>query len=203
MEAVLVLNADYTLLEIVSWQKAVNLFFRGKVRIVEQYAGRFLRSPSVTIKFPAVVARIKYVKPRKRVRFSRKNILCRDYYSCQYCGVKPRNKAGAPHLEDLTIDHVVARSKAINGWVILPWNKKRVRVTSWENTLTACAPCNSRKADLTLKQAGMTMLKKPKAPSVYDLAYMSLFKYNIPTEWKDYLPEGSPWRDYWTAELTD
>lgn len=202
MEAVLVLNADYTLLEIVSWQKAISMLVREKVRVVEEYAGRFLRSTSVTIAFPAVVARVNYVKPRRRVRFSRKNILARDAYTCQYCGIKPTRKSGAPGLELLTIDHVIPRSKAVEGWVRLPWERnKKVRVTSWENVLTACEPCNRVKADRPLKDVGLQMMKKPRAPTSVDIAWMSLFRYDVPEEWQLYLPEGSPWADYWTGEL--
>jgi len=204
MEAVLVLNADYTLLEIVSWQKAISMLIREKVRVVEEYSDRFLRSPSLTMGFPAVVARVKYVKPRRRVRFSRKNILARDSYTCQYCGLQPQKSSGAPDLEMLTIDHISPRSKSKDGWVDLPWVKEqRVRVTSWENVLTACGPCNSLKADRSLKEVGLKMNRVPRAPNSMDIAWMTLFRYNIPDEWQTYLPEGSPWKDYWDGELED
>jgi len=201
MNAVLVLNADYTLLEIVSWQKAVSLLVLDKVRMVERYAERLLRSPSVTLPFPAVVVRNTYVRNRKRVRFSRRNILARDAYSCQYCGAKPRRPSGAPDLSALTIDHVVPRAQAREGWVVLPWNGERVRVTSWSNVLTACAPCNAEKANRTPRQARLTFGKVPKTPNPLQIAWMSVHRYPIPREWEDYLPETSPWRGYWTVEL--
>lgn len=204
MEAVLVLNADYSLLEVVSWQRAVSMLFREQVRVVEEYSGRFLRSASSSMGFPAVVARVKYIVPKRKIRFSRKNILCRDQYTCQYCGVRPRKKTGAPNLEELTIDHVVPRARSKDGWVILPWSKREVRVTSWENILTACAPCNMGKADRTPSEARMKMLKTPKAPSTSDLAWMTLFKHEIPEEWALYIPETShEWREYWEAELDE
>jgi 5-methylcytosine-specific restriction endonuclease McrA len=198
--AVLVLNIDYTPLEVVSWQEAMNKILLGKVELVEQYADRFIRSASAAWPFPAVV-RItgRYVK--RKVRLSRSNVLARDGYTCQYCGVRPRKSSGAPRLEDLTLDHVFPKSRATSGWVVLPWNGKRVRVTSWENLLTACERCNTGKAARTPKEAGMTMRIRPRCPSTVDLARMSVFQYRIPEEWKLYLPEDSPWRDYWTAEL--
>ncbi|MBT3218149.1 MAG: HNH endonuclease [Proteobacteria bacterium] len=199
--AVLVLNADYTLLEVIPWQQAVLLLFRQKVRIVEEYAGRMIRSPSIAIPFPAVVALVKYVPAHRKVRLTRKNILCRDAYTCQYCGRRPRRAEGAPDLEVLTIDHVVPRALERDGWVVLPWNGKRVRVTSWENVLTACAPCNTAKGAMSLKLAGMSMRRTPRAPSAIDVAWMSLFRHEVPDEWKDYLPKGSPWANYWDVEL--
>lgn len=202
MQAVLVLNADYSLLEIVSWQQAVSMLVAEKVRLVEEYAGRVLRSTSLTMPFPAVVVRTTFVRARRRVRFSRKNIIARDAYTCQYCGARPRRHSGAPDLESLTLDHVVPRSHARGGWVTLPWNRQRVRVTSWENVLTACEPCNGAKADRTPEQAGMTLRKHPKPPTALDVAWMSLFRYEIPGEWQSYLPEDSPWKDYWDGELS-
>ena len=104
-------------------------------------------------------------------------------------------------MEILTIDHVFPKSRAVEGWVTLPWNGKRARVTSWENLLTACARCNTGKAARTPKEAGLKMLSRPKAPGTVDIARMSILQYKIPSEWLLYLPEGSPWADYWTVEL--
>lgn len=199
MQAVLVLNADYSLLEVVSWQQAVSMLVMEKVRLVEEYAGKVLRSASMTMPFPAVVVRTQYVRAKRRVRFSRKNILARDAYTCQYCGAKPRKSSGAPDLAALTIDHVVPRAHSREGWVTS--GGQRVRITSWENVITACEPCNSLKADRTPQQAGLQMRKKPRPPSALDIAWMGLFRLDIPTEWQDYLPDASPWKGYWDVEL--
>lgn len=199
MNSVLVLNVDYTPLEVISWRDAIEKIVMGKVELVEAYVDRFIRSPSVAFPFPAVVRVMKYV--RRRVRLSRRNILSRDAFTCQYCGARPRGPSGAPRVEALTIDHVVPRSRSQKGWVTLPWSGIRARVTSWENVLTACSPCNSAKANRTPREARMTMRKRPRAPSTMDLAWMSIFRFDIPSEWQDYLPANSPWRDYWDAEL--
>lgn len=204
MEAVLVLNADYTLLEIINWKKAMSLLFREKVRVVEEYPGREIHTPSQTFALPAVIVKNKYVNNRKKIRFSRKNILARDLYTCQYCGAQPRNKkTRTPIIEELTIDHIVPRAQSRDGWVCLPWSEgKRVRVTSWENIATACQPCNSRKADSTLKSSGLVLKKHPRNPTTMDVVWMSLLRYKIPEEWKMYLPEGAlEWKDYWDVEL--
>lgn len=200
--SVLVLNIDYTPLEVISWRDAMEKILLGKVELVEEYAGRFIRSASASWAWPAVVRITKrYVK--RKVKLSRSNVLARDNYTCQYCGIKPRRSGGAPRLEVLTIDHVFPKSRAVNGWVNLPWNGKRVRVTSWENLLTACEDCNTGKADRTPREAGLTMRVKPRAPSTMDVARMSIFSYRIPEEWKMYLPNDSPWREYWTVALDD
>jgi 5-methylcytosine-specific restriction endonuclease McrA len=188
MQTVLVLNANYTLLEVVSWQRAVSMLVRDKVRTVERYADCFLRSPSVTLPFPAVVARTSYVCTRRRVRLSRRNLIARDSYTCQYCGTKPRRPNGRPDMEHLTLDHVVPRSRAVDGWVVLPWSGRRVRVSSWENLITACSPCNSAKANRTPRQAGLTMRAVPAPPSFHRLAWMAMLRHDIPAEWLDYLP---------------
>jgi len=200
---VLVLNANFSPMEVVSWERAVSLLVRDKVRMVQDYAGRVLRSPSVTMPFPAVVMRVKYVPARRKVRLSRRNLLARDAYVCQYCGIRPRRADGRPNLTALTIDHVVPRAAAVRGWVQLPWNGRKVRVTSWENTVTACEHCNYAKAALPLRESGLKLARMPRVPSSIDVAWMSLVSCDIPNEWKQFLPADSPWRDYWDAELVD
>ena len=201
-EAVLVLNIDYTPLEVVPWRDAMEKILLGKAELVEGYAGRFIRSAKKSWAWPAVV-RLTTGYVKRKVKLSRKNVLARDSYTCQYCGVRPRKSGGAPQLEDLTIDHVFPKSRAKNGWVNLPWNGDRARVTSWENLLTACERCNTGKADRTPKEAGLTMRSRPKAPGTMDVARMSIMSVRIPEEWKMYLPEDSPWRDYWSVALDD
>lgn len=198
--SVLLLNIDYTPLEVISWRRAVEQLLAGRVQLVEKYPDRMIRSPSVSLAFPAVVRLIgQYVK--RRIRLTRRNILARDTFTCQYCGARPRRSTGGPRLEELTIDHVVPRAQAQGGWVTLPWTGRRVRITSWENVLTACEACNARKADRTPDQAGMPMRKRPRPPSTVDIAWMSIFRGDIPDEWRDYLPPGSPWAEYWDVEL--
>jgi len=81
--------------------------------------------------------------PKKEVMFTRRNIYERDGYRCMYCGVKFRK-------EQLNFDHVIPRDKGGQ--------------TTWENIVCACIPCNTRKANRTPVQAGMTLVKKPVKP---------------------------------------
>lgn len=202
MESVLVLNVDFSPLQVISWSVAMEKLVLGKVEVLVEYAGRVIRSAHQTFPFPAVVRLTgKFVK--RRVRLSRSHVLARDAYTCCYCGARPRRPGGAPRLDELTLDHVVPRAQAREGWVVLPWSRERVRVSSWENFLTACKTCNADKADRTPAEARMTMRKIPTAPTPAELAWMSIFQYKIPEEWTFYLPEDSPWKGYWDAELVD
>ena len=81
---------------------------------------------------------------RQAVPYTRRNVYRRDGARCQYCGVAP----GASHL---TIDHILPRSRG--------------GATSWRNCVTACSRCNARKADRTLEQSGLRLLRAPRAPS--------------------------------------
>ncbi|MBX2804097.1 MAG: HNH endonuclease [Myxococcales bacterium] len=197
---VLVLNADYTPLRVVPWQRAIGMLLDDKASMVESYAGRMVRSTSQSLPHPAVVALHRYSRFRNRVRFNRANVLARDGYTCLYCGTKPRRPSGHPDLRQLTIDHVVPRAHADDRGQILVSGERRP-VTCWENVASACGACNGTKADRTPEQARMRLRRPPRVPTALDVLWMALFSVSIPDEWRDFLPEGSPWRNYWTAEL--
>jgi 5-methylcytosine-specific restriction endonuclease McrA len=199
-QTVLVLNADWTPLRVVSWERAVTLLLEGKVAMVEAYAGRMIRSTSMGIPHPAVVVLRRYQAFRTRVRFNRQNVLARDRYTCVYCGLRPVRAGGKPDLSELTLDHVVPRAQSVLGRVRTMYGD-RVPVTCWDNVVTACVPCNAAKADRTPAEAHMPVRVRPRAPTGIDLVWMALLQVDVPDEWRDWLPPESPWRDYWTAEL--
>lgn len=145
MSHALVLNASFEPLHVVTWQRALQLLFQGKVEVIEE-SEREVRTVRLTIKVPAVLRLLTYVPlSRKRgiVRFSRANIFLRDQNICQYC-----NRAF--NRNQLTLDHIIP---------IVQGGRK-----SWENIVTACKGCNQRKGGRTPAQAGMQLLKKPKQP---------------------------------------
>lgn len=171
----LVLNADYRPLSyyplsLWPWQDAIKAAFLDRVDIVAEYED-VVRSPSMSLKIPSVVVLKDYVKPQKRVAFTRFNLFLRDEFRCQYCGAKG----------DLTFDHVVPRASG--------------GVTSWENVVAACAPCNLRKGSKSLRRASMSLRKPPRRPGSEELRNMGRrFPPNyLHDSWIDFL--------YWDAEL--
>lgn len=171
----LVLNADYRPLSyyplsLWSWQDAVKAVFLDRVNTVSEY-DHAVRSPSTEFRIPSVVSLKNYVKPARYPAFTRFNVFLRDQFSCQYCGSK----------NDLTFDHLIPRSKGGQ--------------TTWENVITACSPCNLRKANKSCAQIGMHPYQVPFQPSVFELHNNGrLFPPNhLHESWMDYL--------YWDAEL--
>lgn len=171
----LVLNADYRPLSyyplsLWPWQDAIKAAWLDRVDIVAEY-DEYVRSPSTQIRIPSVVVLKDYVKPQKRVAFTRFNLFLRDEFSCQYCGAKG----------DLTFDHVVPRARG--------------GVTSWENVVAACSRCNLKKGSRSLKQSGLSLRKPPRQPASEELRNMGRkFPPNYLHEsWMDFL--------YWDSEL--
>jgi 5-methylcytosine-specific restriction endonuclease McrA len=171
----LVLNADYRPLSyyplsLWSWQDAIKAVFLDRVNIVSEYEIT-VRSPSFEFKLPSVVSLKTFVKPSRHPAFTRFNVFLRDRFQCQYCLAK----------EDLTFDHLLPRSKGGQ--------------TTWQNVVTACSPCNLRKANKTVKEAGMSLHLRPYAPTVQDLHNNGRqFPPNfLHDSWLDFL--------YWDTEL--
>ncbi len=171
----LVLNADYRPLSyyplsLWPWQEAIKAKWLDRVDIVAEYDD-VVRSPSMEIRIPSVVVLKDYVKPQKRVAFTRFNLFLRDEFCCQYCGARG----------DLTFDHVVPR--AAGG------------VTSWQNVVAACSPCNLRKGSKALHQTGFQLRKPPRQPGAEELRNTGRkFPPNhLHESWMDFL--------YWDAEL--
>jgi 5-methylcytosine-specific restriction endonuclease McrA len=106
---------------------------------------------------PSVIRVTRYFNLyNKTITFSRKNLLIRDNFLCQYCGKNfPNNQ--------LTYDHVVPKSRY----------KPDYRLsTNWTNIVTSCRTCNAKKGNKTPNEAGMKLLKNPCAPK-YDKKYLS------------------------------
>ncbi len=168
MSHALVLNASFEPLHVVTWQRALQLLFQGKVEVVEE-SDREVRTVRLTIKVPAVLRLLTYVpltKKRGIVRFSRTNIFLRDQNVCQYCD-RQFNRA------QLTLDHVVP---------IVQGGKK-----SWQNIVTACKPCNQKKGGRTPAQAGLKLIGKPKQPNWLPSANLTVGYTKAPERWSLYL----------------
>ena len=171
----LVLNADYRPLSyyplsLWPWQEAIKAAWLDRVDIIAEY-DEVVRSPSTVIRIPSVVVLRDYVKPQKRVAFTRFNLFLRDEFCCQYCGSRG----------DLTFDHVLPRCRGGQ--------------TSWENVVAACSPCNLRKGAKSLRQSGLNLRRPPRQPGSEELRNMGrrFPPGHLHDSWLDYL--------YWDAEL--
>ncbi|MCX7016238.1 MAG: HNH endonuclease [Candidatus Sumerlaeota bacterium] len=159
---VLVLNRQWMAIHVCTVRRALSLVFQDLARVVtEDYRAYdfeawrdfsmttpdgvpHVRTPNFSLRTPQVIVLSRYSRvPPRRVRFNRRNIFLRDAFTCQYCEARP------PH-GDLTIDHVVPRSRG--------------GASSWDNVVVACMNCNTRKGGLTLEEAAMKLVARPKAP---------------------------------------
>jgi len=173
----LVLNADYQPLSYYPlstwpWQDAVKAVFLERVDIVSEYETQ-IRSPSFAMNAPSVVALRDYITQDRPPAFTRFNLFLRDGFKCQYCS--------ADRLDLLTFDHILPRASGGR--------------TSWDNIVTACAPCNLKKGGRTPQQAKMPLRRRAERPSMHQLQYQGRRfppKY-LHESWLDYL--------YWDVTL--
>ncbi|GAY39903.1 hypothetical protein CUMW_047930 [Citrus unshiu] len=172
-------DSDEEPVNVVCWKRAICLEFMEKADVLEYY-DQTINSPNGSFYIPAVlrVRHLLQVVKRRRIKnnLSRKNLMYRDNFTCQYCSSR----------ENLTIDHVVPASRG-GEW-------------KWENLVAACFKCNSRKGKKTLEEAHMQLLRVPKAPKDYDILAIPLTSAAIrmlrvrkgtPVEWRQYLPQHS------------
>jgi 5-methylcytosine-specific restriction endonuclease McrA len=101
----LVLNADfrplsYYPLSLWPWEEAVKAVYQDRVDVVSTY-DRVVRSPSMEMQIPSVIALKSYVDQNRAPAFTRFNVFLRDGFTCQYCGT----------TAELTFDHVIPRSR--------------------------------------------------------------------------------------------
>jgi len=145
MEKVIVLNYDYSFLNVVSPERAYSYICRGKV-VVEKFAEKFLTTTEKSFKVPLVIRfsyMIRQVYKRK-VPWSKPNVLIRDRYTCAYCG-----KVDKKHM---TVDHVIP--KDLGG------------KNTFENTTAACEKCNNKKGNKTTLECGMFPKHKLRQPTI-------------------------------------
>lgn len=141
-----VLNGDFSFLNIVNWKRAVRLYFQGKCEVVKE-SDKPLRgvNGNVIMNMPLVVRLIKVIRMvyKNRVPYTKKNVFVRDGHKCMYCGT---TKAA------LTIDHIIPISKGGK--------------TCFDNCVAACRPCNAWKDDRKPSEAGMHLIRQPFSPTI-------------------------------------
>jgi len=149
------LDAAWQPLQIIDSFKAFNMCLTGRAKLVIAYDDDM----------PSVVVLNKYVR---RFNFSltcnRRNVFWRDENQCQYCTEFFKNS-------ELTMDHV--NPKSLGG------------PKTWENIVTCCKSCNSKKKNKTPKQANMPLLKRPFTPRV---RMVDLYRnIKIEKDWEQFL----------------
>lgn len=193
--SVLVLNRFYLAVHVIAVRRAFVLLYRDCAEVVDidqgQYANHdfrswcetslfraveksphddWIRAVSFEIQVPRVIRLLKYDRvPRSTLRFNRRNLFARDGHKCQYCG------RSFP-IHQLSIDHVVPRSRGGE--------------TCWDNVVSACLTCNTRKGGRTPQEAHMHLINHPAEPGANPLLAMKLNnpKYEC---WKAFLPAPS------------
>lgn len=164
---VLVLNRLWQPVNIVGVPRAFSLLLQDHAQVINTHDGQFgmmdsdqwirycqedvptdgeayLQTVKYRIRVPKVLLLREYSQlPVQEVKFTRENLFERDNYRCQYCG-------DVFVADDLNMDHVIPRDKGGR--------------TSWENIVTSCIQCNSRKANRLPHQASMHLIRKPERP---------------------------------------
>jgi 5-methylcytosine-specific restriction endonuclease McrA len=168
MGRVLLLNATYEPLALVSDRRAVVLVLGGRAEAVAFHSDSpVFRSSHLTIEIPAIVRLSHMVRIPKWARtppLTRRAVLRRDGGRCAYCE-EPAD----------TIDHVVPRSRGGGH--------------EWSNVVASCKRDNLRKADLLLSELGWTLAFQPKAPDghLWRLRHLA----DVDPLWEPYLAVSS------------
>src|SRR5438067_9953147 len=127
------------------------------------------------IRVPRVIVLVLFDRlPKKEVKFTRHNVFERDKNTCQYCGrIFERS--------ELNLDHVLPRDRG--------------GLTTWENIVCSCIPCNTQKANRTPQEAGMRLIRRPKRPKWRPFVQINL-GLHYHDSWKHFLDLA-----YWNVEL--
>ncbi|HEU4599756.1 MAG TPA: HNH endonuclease [Solirubrobacterales bacterium] len=161
---VLVLNATHEPIHVCSVRRAAVLLLKSKAVVLES-GDRVLHSEHVRLERPVVIRLVTYVHvPRDvhRRKITRKAVLARDAWTCQYCGSE---------RPGLTVDHVIPRSRGGE--------------SVWENIVASCAPCNRRKGNRLPREIQMHPRTTPRPPGPN--VFIRVAAPRPPAIWERYL----------------
>jgi len=149
MSDTLLLNADgapvsFLPLSTLTWQDAIKYMVLDKAHVLAWHDNWIVHSANWETPVPSILILRDYMKPKKTIRFSKSSVFLRDSYKCAYCTVDLQKK-------DCTLDHVLPVS--LGG------------KTTFENTVTACGPCNASKGN----NKKIVPKFKPHKPDFYEL----------------------------------
>lgn len=143
MDRVLVLNSDYTPLNVTDTRRGFILVMKGKAEIVKEDVNKIVTTIGEFVK-PLIIRLVNYVRFRRNaIKVGRRRVMKRDGYQCGYCGSK----------KNLTIDHIIPKCKGGDN--------------SWSNLVTCCNKCNNLKDDKTPEEVGLKLKTKPYEPTIF------------------------------------
>lgn len=193
---VLVLNRLWQAINVCSVRRAFTLLCAGHAQVVDADEDRnffthdfeswrdlserepddeMVHTISFKIRVPRVIVLLLFDRmPKKEVKFTRANIFERDKCTCQYCGHVFERR-------DLNLDHVIPRDRG--------------GLTSWENIVCSCIPCNTRKGNRLPHQVGMRLIKKPERPKWRPFLHIT-FDSKVHESWRHFIDFA-----YWNVEL--
>jgi 5-methylcytosine-specific restriction endonuclease McrA len=161
-----VLNASYEPINVCAARRAIVLVLKG-VAMTEEINGHSLHAARIAMRVPSVIRLLEYRRiPHQTRALSRKNILLRDRNTCQYCGV-------VLAASELTLDHVIPRSRG--------------GASTWENLVACCHPCNRKKSNQLAHEAGMRLLREPRAFSLHTSRHIMRMMGRSDANWRKYL----------------
>ena len=183
---VLLLNRHFSPVSVATVRRAFVLLYGGSARALDDSGetydfGSWLHMPvrsrddglpiiGSQVRVPRVLHLLRYDRaPRVTVRLTRRNLMIRDQFQCQYCGKRPT-------IRDLNVDHVMPRSRGGQD--------------SWENLVVSCRVCNLRKGRRTPTEAGMALLSVPHRPRWSTATQIRLVTREPFAEWQPFLQAG-------------
>ena len=196
-QPVLVLNRLWQAVNTCSVRRAFTLLYQGQAQVVDGDGKTFqthdysswweisqsdpeaemVKTISFKIRVPRVIVLLIFDRlPKKEVKFTRHNVFERDRNTCQYCGI-------VFDRSELNLDHVIPRDRG--------------GLTTWENIVCSCIPCNTRKGNRLAHQVNMQLIRKPKRPKWRPFVNIT-FSHKTHESWKHFIDLA-----YWNVELGD
>lgn len=196
MADTLVLNRSFHAVQVSGWRRSITLLYQGHAeavdeglrtydfadwvelsRLMREHPRGFVHTATLRIAVPEVIRLTRYDKlPKEQVKFTRRSVYEHYGCTCCYCGRSFKTS-------ELNLDHVLPRSRG--------------GMTTWENIVLSCIPCNTRKDNRTPKEAGMRLLVRPSKPRWMGLrSMMAQLPAPIPVSWQRLID-----RAYWESEL--
>jgi 5-methylcytosine-specific restriction endonuclease McrA len=183
---VLLLNRHFAPVSVATVRRSFVLLYGGSARAVDQDGETYdfaawltmpirgnddgIPTVSGEVRVPRVLHLLRYDRaPRVSVRLTRRNLMIRDQYQCQYCGRRPNQR-------DLNVDHIIPRSRG--------------GLDSWENLVVSCRACNLRKGRRTPSEAAMNLLSTPHHPRWSTATQIRLVMREPFVEWQPFLQAG-------------